>query len=214
MVREKHIANNREVYDLYELNIEDIQGKDPMSVLKTWVEFAMENNALEPTAFSMATSSISGDPNVRTVLLKDFWEGKPVFYTNYHSQKGQEIKANPKVGVNFFWPQLQRQVRIKGTVIKVPTELSDAYFASRPLQSQAGAAASPQSQVIDGKEALLNKELELLNQKIITRPANWGGYAIDANYVEFWQGRPSRLHDRVVVEKVNGSWDKAKRLAP
>ena len=99
-------------------------------------------------------------------------------------------------------------------MIKVPTELSDAYFASRPLQSQAGAAASPQSQVIDGKEALLNKELELLNQKIITRPANWGGYAIDANYVEFWQGRPSRLHDRVVVEKVNGSWDKAKRLAP
>jgi pyridoxamine 5'-phosphate oxidase len=160
--------------------------------------------------------SANGDPDARTVLLKEVREGELVFYTNYTSKKGKDLEATPRAHALFFWPSLERQIRVLGSVHKISVEESSAYFASRPLGSQWGAAASQQSQPIASREAMEAQWKALQDQypDSIPRPDHWGGYAIRAERIEFWQGRASRLHDRIqFTRQPNQSWT-AQRLQP
>ncbi len=186
---------------------------EPFSAFKKWMSEAIESQVHEPTAFTLSTST-EGFPDSRVVLLKDFSEKGLVFFTNYNSQKGQQITENPKVAMNFFWPELERQVRILGIAEKISPEESDKYFYSRPIESQAGAIISLQSSTIDASRNLELETQELLKtpEKII-RPNHWGGINIIPLQFEFWQGRPSRVHDRVRYKLANQIWTK-ERLAP
>jgi pyridoxamine 5'-phosphate oxidase len=164
---------------------------------------------------TLATADEAGRPSVRTVLIKDFDAAGFVFYTNYESRKGRELAANPRAALLFFWRELERQVIVEGAVTRVEAAESDAYYASRPLPSRLGAWASPQSQPIPGKAWLLARAAEMgvrhgLNP---ARPPHWGGYRLAPDRLEFWQGRPSRLHDRLAYTQNGGEWYRA-RLAP
>jgi pyridoxamine 5'-phosphate oxidase len=170
----------------------------------------------EPNAMSLATIGTDGFPKVRIVLLKEYSQEGFVFYTNYDSEKGQSIAQNTQVGLSFFWPNLERQVILKGEAHKVSEGQSDAYFASRPKGSQLGALVSNQSSVIDDRSVLEEKMQSLVSQyekKDIQRPEHWGGYIVKPLMIEFWQGRPSRLHDRVRYTLNDDQWIK-ERLAP
>lgn len=177
---------------------------------------ALNADIMEPNAMTLST--VEGNkPSSRIVLLKGVENEEFVFYTNYNSSKGRQMALNPNVTLNFFWPELERQVRIDGTVQKVDEATSDAYFQSRPRGSQIGAWVSPQSEVID-KRAVLNHRLEEIElrfqNKEIERPPHWGGYSVKPYMIEFWQGRPSRLHDRIrYTFSESGNW-KIERLAP
>jgi len=164
---------------------------------------------------TLATASAAGRPSARTVLLKDFDSRGFVFYTNYDSRKGRELAANPQAALLFFWKELERQVRIDGHIERVSAEDSDAYFASRPLASRIGAWASPQSEPIPGKAWLVAKaaEMGLRHGLSPARPPHWGGYRVCPEAIEFWQGRPSRLHDRLLYTRGDGGWMRS-RLAP
>lgn len=210
------IANIRTEYTKDQLLETDI-ASDPIVQFNSWFQYAQEQNIPEPTAMTLATCSNEGVPSARIVLLKEVNQNGFVFFTNYNSQKGKELLENPRACLLFFWSSLERQIRITGLVQKVSKEESDAYFKSRPLGSQIGAITSPQSQVIESREWLEQKEKEITEtatQENAQRPNHWGGYMVTPVAIEFWQGRPSRLHDRILYSlQENGSW-KMERLAP
>lgn len=210
----KNIADIRKEYTMGSLEPQEM-GHAPIPVFREWFQQAMTAEVLEANAMVLGTANLQGRPSSRVVLLKDITDGGIVFYTNYASRKGQEIAANGFVSAVFFWPELERQVRMEGQVKQVSEAQSDTYFYSRPRISQAGAVVSNQSQVILSREALDDRMTELLADESIKieRPKYWGGYEIVVDRVEFWQGRPGRVHDRVLFEKVSGIWLKS-RLAP
>ncbi len=189
---------------------------DPFTQFNKWMDEAIAAKVPHPTSVILATSGQDNQPSARVVLLKDVTEDGFVFFTNYHSRKGQHLAGNPKAGLTFFWMEAERQVRIEGTVEKVDAEVSDQYFHSRPIESRLSAAVSPQSTVVKNREELETAKEQLRSQhpdQKVPRPENWGGYVLKPRYFEFWQGRESRLHDRIIYEKSNSGWD-IKRLAP
>ena len=196
---------------------ENTVAADPISQFKNWFKEALETKINEPNAMTLATVSSDGKPSARIMLLKGVEDNGFVFYTNYLSRKGKEIARNPASAIVFFWKELERQVRIEGTLEKVSKEESERYFISRPKASQLGALASPQSQEIAGKE-VLEKSLKQLEEKFseqeIQKPSYWGGYILKPQMVEFWQGGPGRLHDRIVYKKADKTNWKIVRLAP
>lgn len=205
----------RKDYQNGKLEIESVHD-DPIEQFKQWLDEAITSNIEEPTAMILATCGSDLQPSVRVVLLKAVDHSGFEFFTNYLSRKGRQIHENQQVAATFFWKELERQVRIEGTAEKLPPDESDRYFASRPVESRFGAAASPQSQVIPGREFLENKISELKAKypgDDVPRPENWGGYKIKPVRIEFWQGRENRLHDRIVFQKQNETWI-LERLAP
>lgn len=212
---EQKIADLRKEYIKSILKKEDLH-KNPLKQFAIWFQEAREAEVTEPNAMTLSTVSSSGVPSSRIVLLKGIEENELVFFTNYSSQKGKEMLENPHVALNFFWPELERQIRIVGKVVKIGAAESDAYFNSRPIGSQLGAWASPQSSVIDNREEMEKKQKEFekkYKDKVIPRPPHWGGYKVHPAKIEFWQGRASRLHDRFLYVKENEQW-KLVRLAP
>lgn len=190
--------------------------KNPIEQFDKWFNEALKAEVTEPNAMNLATATPNGKPSSRIVLLKGVDEKGFVFFTNYHSDKGQLLAVNPLATLNFFWVELARQVRIDGKVEKVSHEESDEYFASRPKGSQIGAWVSDQSSIVENRE-VLDKKLEELNahyaDKEVLRPPHWGGYRLIPESIEFWQGRPNRLHDRLRYDKNGDTW-KVARLSP
>lgn len=188
---------------------------DPIVLFRTWFGQALGSNLTEPNAMCLATVDAKGRPNARMVLLKGFDERGFVFYTNYESQKGRELEAHPQASLVMYWPGLERQVRVRGTVSRTSDEQSEAYFRSRPADSRLGAAVSPQSEPIPGRQWLEERwrEFEARYPEGVPRPANWGGYCLTPETIEFWQGRRSRLHDRIRYTRDDGGW-RIERLAP
>ncbi len=191
--------------------------KDPFQQFEKWLTEAINAGVKEANAMCLATIGADGRPSQRIVLLKGVEEKKFLFYTNYQSKKGIHLAANPICALNFFWPDLERQVRIEGVVERVSAEKSTEYFQSRPRGSQLGAWVSPQSAAIKDRQLLENrlKEIESKFEGVekLPKPQQWGGYAVDPLMFEFWQGRPSRLHDRIEFVKVENDWS-INRLAP
>ena len=210
------IAGIRKNYSQQTLS-EDSVEQDAIRQFDKWWQEAVASGIDEVNAMTVATSSVDGLPSARIVLLKGFSDKGFIFFTNYNSYKGKQLADNPKACLVFFWKELERQVRITGIVEKVAGKDSDNYFHSRPAGSQLGAVASPQSEVIESREWLENRYRELEknnNGATVERPAHWGGYLVKPVLVEFWQGRSSRLHDRLEYSlEENGSW-KIQRLAP
>ena len=210
------LADLRKSYEKGILDIDDVKN-NPLQLFQTWFFQAQEADAIdEANAMSLTTIGDDGFPRARVVLLKDFSQEGLVFFTNYKSQKGKSIFRHPKVGLSFYWPGLERQIIIKGEAEKLAEEKSDQYFNSRPRGSQIGAHVSPQSEVIPNRKFLedLNTTLEKkFNNREIPRPAHWGGILVRPIEIEFWQGRPNRLHDRICCSLDGIDW-KAKRLAP
>ncbi len=191
--------------------------RDPLQQFKSWFDEALKAGVPEPNAMSLATVNEKGLPSCRIVLLKGLENGGFVFYTNYASDKGQDLAGQPVAALTFFWPELERQVRIQGTVSKVSKETSTAYFQSRPRDSQIGAWVSPQSTPVSNRD-ILEERQKAIEKKFegkdkLPRPEQWGGYHVAPFLVEFWQGRPSRLHDRIVYVLDGNRWD-IRRLAP
>lgn len=190
---------------------------DPLQLFGRWLQQAIDAKVDEPTAMLVATVSPEGRPSTRTVLLKDLHDGQFVFYTNYESRKGRQLAQNPAISLSFVWHQLERQVHIEGTAVRVPPAESDAYFKKRPYKSRIGARISPQSQPIRSRMQLIRafvREAARWVGQEVERPEQWGGYAVVPQRMEFWQGRPNRLHDRFVYTlQPDGQW-KIERLAP
>ena len=210
-----NIAHLRQEYSKQTLNEQDLD-PDAIGQFERWWHEALQSEVEEPNAMTLATASASGKPSARVVLLKGYDQNGFVFYSNYNSNKGRQMADNPQVCLVFFWKELERQVRIEGTVSRVPAEESDAYFSSRPEGSRIGAWASPQSQVIGSRQVLEENVTELEKSfagKEIDRPAFWGGYLVKPVLIEFWQGRSSRLHDRLQYSLQEDGW-KIERLAP
>lgn len=210
-----NIASIRKDYSKKKLT-EAKADADPYKQFAKWWKQALKSEIVEPNAMTLATASADGMPSARIVLLKEFNEKGFVFFTNYNSYKGQQLEENPKACLVFFWKEVERQVRLTGLVEKISAAESDEYFHSRPKESQVGANASPQSQVIKSREWLDEsyKKLAKAAGKDIQRPENWGGYRVKPVIFEFWQGRPGRLHDRLQYTLQNdGNW-KIERLAP
>jgi len=182
-------------------------GDKPFELFVKWYAEAFHNEQVA-NAMTVSTVSESGQPSTRIVYLKELSDEKFIFYTNYLSEKGRNITDNNKVCLHFFWPQSQRQIRIDGTVKKVDSTRSDTYFASRPRESQLGAWASHQSEFLESRDLLEQRLLELDEKyvKEVPRPPHWGGYELEATKIEFWQGRPSRLHDRIVYQLEENNW--------
>lgn len=212
----KSIAELRKEYSSETLLEKDVAA-DPVQQFQKWWDQAVASDILEPNAMTLATASADGLPSARIVLLKGFDENGFVFFTNYKSFKGLQLDENPKACLVFHWKELERQVRIMGLVSKLSEAESNEYFQSRPVGSRIGAWASPQSQVIENREWLeaeFEKRKEEFRDGPVPRPPHWGGYAVKPVVVEFWQGRFSRLHDRIQYSlEENGSW-KIERLAP
>jgi pyridoxamine 5'-phosphate oxidase len=221
------IADLRQDYRLHTLDMSDVD-LNPLHQFKKWFEEAVQSEILEPNAMVLATATTEGKPSARVVLLKDIEAEGFVFFTNYDSRKGEELAANPQAALCFNWLDLQRQVRIEGLIEKIDPEKSDAYFQSRPLSSQIGAWASPQSRVIaardflEKREDFYKKQFQKLDptaseapasENPIPRPSHWGGYVLKPSLIEFWQGRSSRLHDRIQYSLKDKTW-LIERLAP
>lgn len=209
------ISNVRRDFSLKSLDEKDIKD-NPIHFFEQWLNEAIKAEALEPTAMNLATATADGRPSSRIVLLKKIRKEGFIFFTNYNSRKAQQIEKNKYCALNFNWNELERQVRIEGIVEKISPEESDSYFEMRPPKSKLGAWASPQSREIPKREYLeelvttFNKKFE---GQTIPRPENWGGYIVYPHLIEFWQGRPSRLHDRIQYRLTEGEW-KIVRLAP
>jgi pyridoxamine 5'-phosphate oxidase len=188
---------------------------NPIHQFGRWWDEATKSELPEVNAMTLATADESGVPSARVVLLKGYDERGFVFYTNYDSRKGRELAGNPRAALLFFWPELERQVRIEGLVEQVAPEESDTYYRSRPLTSRIGAWASPQSEPIPSKAWLMARaaEMGLRHGLNPARPPHWGGYRLRPDVMEFWQGRPSRLHDRLRYRRADSAWERA-RLAP
>lgn len=211
------IADLRQNYTRAGLSEADLNC-DPIEQFNVWFQQALDADLLEPNAMTLATATPDGKPTARIVLLKGVSSRGFVFYTNYESQKGQQLIANPYAALVFLWDKLERQIRIEGRVAKLATEESAEYFHSRPKASQLGAWASDQSRVIPSREVLEEKLSELQERysddATIPLPHHWGGFRVIPSRIEFWQGRPSRLHDRLVYElQTNGKWQ-IERLSP
>ena len=205
----------RQEYSKHELD-ETAVDPNPLKQFETWMAQALESKVKEPTATTLATVDPANKPHTRIVLLKGYDESGLTFFTNHASDKGQEIEANPNVSLCFFWIELERQVRIDGIARKLPREEAEAYFKIRPHMSQIGAWASNQSEVVENR-AYLDQKFESYLAKFpegeVPMPETWGGYKITPNFYEFWQGRRSRLHDRIAFYLNDGSWA-IKRLSP
>ncbi len=214
----KNIAELRKEYTLRSLDETEV-ADNPIEQFSQWLQEAIDTELPEPTAMTLSTATPSGRPSGRIVLLKGLQEGNFIFFTNYESQKGKELADNPQACLTFHWVQLERQVRIFGSVDKISEEESIKYYSSRPYGSQIGAHVSPQSQVIPSRKWLEKRLQEFQNQfenTPLVKPDFWGGYAIVPIEIEFWQGRPSRLHDRIRYTKTphnQNTWAK-ERLAP
>lgn len=215
--KNKTIQDLREDYKHGSLEIKDID-KNPFLQFDQWFQEALNSEVLEPNAMTLATCSAKGRPSARVVLLKGFDNQGFIFYTNYTSKKGKELNETPFAALVFNWLELQRQVRIEGRVEKLSEEASTTYFQRRPKGSQIGAWASPQSQVIVDRSILQNNvtnlQVKYAKNKVLPKPKHWGGYLIIPDRIEFWQGRSSRLHDRLnyFLDK-KGTWQ-IERLAP
>jgi pyridoxamine 5'-phosphate oxidase len=211
-----NLADLRENYTKGHLDVADVL-PHPIAQFRVWFDQAVASEVPEPNAMHLATVNAEGQPSGRIVLLKDLNEGGFTFFTNYESRKGHDLAASPRAALTFFWAELERQVRIEGVVQAVSGAESDAYFAQRPRGSQLGAWASAQSQPVPSREALEARERELEARfagQPVPRPPHWGGYRLQPDYVEFWQGRPSRLHDRIAYTRhADGAWTLA-RLSP
>lgn len=211
-----NLRDYRENYSKSKL-IEGQLDSHPLQQFDRWMKEAVQAQLPEPNAMTLSTISSEGFPESRVVLLKEVLQDKFVFYTNYESAKGKQIAAQPKVSLNFLWKELERQVRIVGVATKVAAAISDSYFKSRPRGSQIGAWVSPQSKVLHSREeldALLVKfERQFENSPHIQRPPHWGGYEVEPMTIEFWQGRTSRLHDRILYKLLDENWI-MQRLAP
>ena len=208
------LSDMRQSYERGELE-EGAAASLPLAQFRLWFDEALAAKVLEPNAMTLATVAPDGQPSTRVVLVKDVDERGLVWYTNYQSRKGQELMHNPRAALQFHWVSLERVVRIEGSVAPVASEESDAYFASRPLDSRLGAWASPQSQVISSRAVLVANAAKAALQHGLTpqRPPHWGGYRLVPHAWEFWAGRPSRLHDRLRYRLMDGQWVR-ERLAP
>ena len=211
---EKNIADLRKSYERDALD-EEASAADPLRQFEHWLQQALDAQLPEPNAMTLATVGEGGRPSTRVVLIKGFDARGIVWYTNYESRKGRELAANPQAALQFHWVELERVVRIEGRVEKVEPALSDVYFASRPLDSRIGAWASPQSQVISSRAVLVANAAKVGLQHAMSppRPPHWGGYRLKPDTWEFWQGRKSRLHDRLRYRLEAGAWVR-ERLAP
>ncbi len=190
---------------------------DPIAQFRIWFAEAEAAQVADANAMTLATASASGEPSARIVLLKDMDERGFVFFTHYTSPKGGDLAQNPRASLLFYWPELERQVRISGTVSRVSREISETYFASRPVESQWAAWAAPQSSHLDTRESLERRYRQIKERfanQPVPCPPNWGGYHVAAERIEFWQGRPGRLHDRILYTRAtDGTWHR-QRLAP
>ncbi|RFZ84364.1 pyridoxamine 5'-phosphate oxidase [Mucilaginibacter terrenus] len=213
---QEQIENLRQDYSAASLNETDVDA-NPMRQFDKWFNEAINAKIHEPNAMTLATSTHDGRPSARIVLLKGFSDDGFKFYTNYLSRKGRELSKNPMGALVFFWGDLERQVRVEGTIEKLDKDYSEKYFHSRPKKSQLGAVASPQSQEINGREMLEERMAQLEAEyadKDVPKPSYWGGYVLRPRLIEFWQGRRSRLHDRIVYKKTDNKNWKIVRLAP
>jgi pyridoxamine 5'-phosphate oxidase len=205
----------RKEYTYSQLEIDNLD-IDPLVQFRYWLNDALKANVSEPTAMMLSTVGNEGIPSSRVVLLKNLDHDGFTFFSNYESRKGIQITQNPNASLLFFWPQIERQVRIEGRVSKTSRHISDEYFLSRPEGSKIGAWASPQSRRVPSREYLDNLQKDysqLFKSKVLDRPQNWGGYKLFPHTIEFWQGRENRLHDRFEY-KLNGSIWEIHRLAP
>lgn len=206
----------RKEYSKADLDVKDVM-KNPIEQFEKWFLEAVESKVPEANAMNLATINSQGKPSSRIVLLKGIEDRKFIFYTNYQSQKGRELEENAACALTFFWPELERQVRIEGNALRVDEKKSVEYFQSRPRSSQVGAWSSPQSTVIESREILADRSKKIEEKfeglTVLPKPNQWGGFEIDPIMIEFWQGRPSRLHDRIQFVKVDNKW-KIQRLAP
>ena len=210
-----NLENSRKSYNQYQLE-EGTIPTNPFDLFASWYKDAEKISSIEANAMGLATVSSDGKPSLRKVLLKEVWNNQFVFYTNYKSRKGREIENNPSVALLFHWEAQERQVRIEGVALKLDTFKSDEYFASRPLSSQQAAIASPQSEIIESRDDLEQRFAKVSSDSDeMIRPEFWGGYAVVPKIIEFWQGRPSRMHDRFSYMKDDrkDSWT-VHRLAP
>jgi pyridoxamine 5'-phosphate oxidase len=211
------ISELRKEYTQASLNTTDVQA-DPLVQFEQWLKEAVDAQALEPTAMTLSTVGRDGRPAGRIVLLKGIEDGGFVFYTNYQSRKGVELDEHAACALTFFWPELERQVRVEGFAARVAEEKSVAYYQSRPLGSQVSAWASPQSAVIGSREILEERVKEIQNRfkglDKLPKPKQWGGFLVTPVAMEFWQGRPSRLHDRLVYRLQPSKQWAVERLAP
>ena len=210
-----NLAQIRKEYSLNKMDESSIL-TNPFKQFEKWFNEALAAKVMEPNAMNLATVTENNRPTARTVLLKGFNDKGFTFYTNYGSNKGKALEQTPFCAITFFWPELERQIRIEGSVERGSPKDADEYFKSRPRESQLGAWASPQSTVISSRE-IIEQRYKLLEQKMLgktlERPKQWGGYLVKPFLIEFWQGRPSRLHDRIQYTLVDSAW-KVNRLAP
>lgn len=209
------LASIRKQYQMKTLDEKSV-AESPLIQFESWLSEAVSAGAEEPTAMTLATAGPDGKPSARMVLLKSLSERGFTFYTNYMSHKGRQLEKNPAAALVFFWPVLERQVRVEGIAEKLPENESEKYFLSRPLGSQLGAWSSPQSTPIPDRkylEDLVKKTAEQFSGGINHKPPFWGGYILLPDMIEFWQGRPDRLHDRICYTKENNIW-RIERLAP
>ena len=205
----------RRDYASRQLNERDAD-RDPIAQFRRWFDEALDANIVDANAMSLATATAGGEPSVRTVLLKQVDERGFVFFTHYTSPKGRALAENPRAALLFFWPALERQVRITGSVARVPREESEAYFLSRPIDSRWAAWAAPQSDVLPDRQ-MLESSFEQIKERLgdtVPCPPDWGGYCVAPELMEFWQGRVGRLHDRLLyTRQASGAWTRV-RLAP
>lgn len=210
---------NRDLHSIrrdyqFEDLLEDQAGNDPLTLFDTWLEKAIEVCPDDPTAMTLSTVDNNGWPHSRIVLLKQRNESGFSFFTNYDSEKAQQLAQNNKASMTFFWPALSRQIRIEGTIEKVARNVSESYFASRPRGSQLAARTSQQSAVIASRDILqkaFDDEEQAFSDKEVPCPENWGGYILKPTFIEFWQGRPSRLHDRICYTPVDDNWVRTRK---